>query len=186
MSEEAQIAHEAAQAVESSGGLGTLGINLKIFIAQLVNFLVVLLVLWKWAYTPIVKMLEKRSETIEKSLQDAEQIEKRLADLEGERQSVINEAREEASKIVEQAKVDAETRREDMLNKAKGEVESIVASGKSQLQQEKEAMLRQARDGMVEIAVAASQKILQESVDENKARAMASEVVEKMAYSRTE
>ncbi|MBU0646129.1 F0F1 ATP synthase subunit B [Patescibacteria group bacterium] len=177
---EATIINEAAQAAESAGGLGALGINLKIFIAQLINFVVVLLVLWKWAYTPIVKMLQKRSETIEKSLKDAAQIEVRLSDLEHERKQVINEARNQAAKIMEQTKADAEARREEMTQKAKREVENIVTSGKNQLQQEKEAMLRAAREGMVEIALAAAKKILSETIDEDKAKTMAAKVVDKM------
>lgn len=180
MIEEATIVHEAAQVAENTGGIAALGIDLKIFIAQLINFAVVLFVLWKWAYTPILKILKERSVTIENSLKNAEAIESRLSDLAGERETVLNEARQEADKILAKTKIDAEKRGEEMMNKVKIEVENIVASGKNQLQQEKEMMLRDARKDMIEITLVASQKILRDSIDENKAKIMAAEVVDKM------
>ena len=67
MSQEIEFISEANKAVEATGGLGTLGINGKIFLAQLVNFVLVLIVLWRWAFTPIVKILDKRRDQIAKS-----------------------------------------------------------------------------------------------------------------------
>lgn len=180
MSTEPTLITETAQAVEASGGLGTLGINLKIFIAQLVNFLVVLLVLWKWAYRPIVKTLESRRERVEKSLKDAEAIEVRLSTLEQERKTVIAQANVEATALIEKAREDAEARDRETVEKARREVERVVAQGKGQLKNEKEAMLREARKEMVEIALEAVRKILKQTVDEKKSKSLAEEVVRKM------
>lgn len=165
---------------EPTSGIGTLGIDLKIFLAQLVNFAVVLFVLWKWAYTPLLKLLDARSEKIEKSLKDADEVTKRVASLETERAAVIREAKAEAAKIVEAAQADAEARRVEMVEKSKREVERVVVNGKAALRSEQENMLREARKEMVEIAVAAAHKIFTEGVDEKKANSLAEEVVRKM------
>ena len=62
---ETQIVAETARA---AGGIGVLGINGKIFLAQLVNFGLILLVLWRFAFKPIVARLEARRERIEKKI----------------------------------------------------------------------------------------------------------------------
>ena len=173
MSQEVAIAHEVVQTVESTGGLNALGINLKIFLAQLVNFLVVLWVLRKWAYTPIVKILEGRSEKIAKSMEDAEKIEKRLLDLENERETVLKKARDQAVKMAEETKTEIDHRREEMIKKAKGDVAGIVVSGKKQLQLEKELMLKETKKEMIEISLMVTKKIL--------AKILAEEVIKKMA-----
>lgn len=177
----AEAAAEVAHATEATGGLGTLGINLKIFIAQLLNFSVVLLVLWKWAYKPIVNMLDARSEKIEKSLKDAEEVEKRVESLEEERKSVIAQAKAEANLILEKAREDADSRKTELLTKAKDEVSQVVRQGKGQLQAEKEQMLREVKKEIVELSVAAASKILAETVDEKKAQDLAGKVVEELS-----
>ena len=174
--EHVEVEHQA----EDTGALGTLGISTDIFIAQLVNFLLVLLVLWKFAYKPIIARLDARSEEIEKGLKNAEEAEKRLLSLEDERKEMIKATKSEATQILEQSRADSEVQKHDMIAKAKREIERVVAQGKGQLQAEKEVMLRDAKTEMAEIAVMAAKKILQESVDEKKSVKLAEEVVEKM------
>jgi len=171
---------ETKESTEETGALGTLGIDGGIFIAQLVNFLLVMLVLWKFAYKPIMKMLDDRSERIEKSMKDAEHVEKRVAALEDERKQVVSEARAEAAKVMELARTDAEAMKTEMVEKAKREVERVVANGKGQLKSDQEAMMREARKELVEIAVAAAKKVLVEAVDEKKSASLAEEVVRKL------
>lgn len=180
MSAETTIATEAVNAAEASGGLGMLGINLKIFIAQLVNFLIVLLVLWKWAFKPLARGLEARSEKIERGLKDAEAAEKRLQKIDEERKLVLAKTEKEATKVLEEARHEAETKQKEIIEKAKREVERVVAQGRGSLKQEKEAMVREARKDVVEIAIAAVEKILKEKVDEKKSRSLAEEVVRKL------
>jgi len=183
MSAETTIAVEAAQAVqaaESSGVIGMLGINLKVFIAQLVNFSIVLLVLWKWAFKPLARGLEARSERIEKGLKDAEAAEVRLQKIEKERAEILSRAEGDALKLMEQARAETQARQKEMIEKAKREVERVVAQGRGSLKNEKEAMIREARKDLVEVAIAAVEKILKEKVDEKKSRSLAEEVVRKM------
>jgi F-type H+-transporting ATPase subunit b len=181
MSTETEVVQAAVEATEAVGGIGSLGINLKIFIAQLVNFTVVLLVLWKWAYKPIVRLLDERQHKIEKSVKDAQEIEQRLSRLSGEREEVLIAARQEAKARVEEALAGAEGRRQEILEKTKGEVERVIAQGKQQLAQEREAMMRDARKELAEIVVEASRKIVASEINEKKAASLAEEVIRKMA-----
>ncbi len=185
MSQEVALVQEAlsetTEAVEATGGLGTLGINVKIFAAQLVNFTIVLLVLWRWAYRPIVKLLDDRQKKVEKSLLDAADIEKRVVSLEEERKSILSQAKHEASIVLEKVQIDAEVRRTELFGKAKEEVSQVVRQGKAQLQAEKESMLREARQEIVNLAIESARKILEESITEKKSQALAEEVIEKMS-----
>lgn len=157
-----------------------LGINLKIFIAQLVNFSIVLLVLWKWVYTPLVRLLDERSTRIEKSMKQADEIETRLKDVERSQSTIITEAKTQAALLLDQARTDSDRRRKELIDAAKSEVQKVVAQGKEQLKTEKSNMLAEAKLELIEIAVAAATKILQESVTEKTAQKLAEDVVKKM------
>lgn len=174
----AKAAQEVASATEATGGLGTLGINLKIFLAQLLNFGIVLLVLWKWAYKPIVKLLEERQEKIEHSVKQADAIEKRVHELESEQKEVIATAKSEAAKILDEARVWADDRKKELLAKAKEQVKGVVAQGKTQLEVQKVQMIQEAREEIAAIAVEAARKILAECVDEKKATKLAEHVID--------
>ncbi|MFA6131546.1 MAG: F0F1 ATP synthase subunit B [Patescibacteria group bacterium] len=166
--------------VEEVGGIAALGINLKLFIAQLVHFLIVLVIFWKWIYKPVVKKLDERAETIDKSVRDAKEVEERVAKLETERKEVITSAKTEASHRIEEAQEAAEARKNDILAQAKAEVERVVKSGKEQLVKEKEAMIREARQEIVEVAMAAAKQVLKETVSEKTSKKLAEDAVEKL------
>lgn len=166
---------------EPTGGIATLGINLNIFIAQLVNFIVVLLVLWKFAYKPLVKILDDRSSKIEDSLKQSKEISDRLVALEKEQAQIIGDAKAGAMAILESARTDAETRKQELLAAAKKEVERVVAQGKEQLKAEKGQMMQEAKSELIAIVVEATKKILEKEVDEKTSHKIASDVIEKMS-----
>lgn len=175
---------EATGETQHEGGIaavaGTFGLRGDLFAAQLVNFLLVLFVLWRFAYKPIIRMLEEREAKIAKSVHDADAIEKRVLELENERRDVLSTARKEAQDIVTQAVVLSETRKTEMVDAAKREVESVVAKSKQQLLVEREGMLREVRKDIVDIAMKAAARILHNGVDEKKSQSLAEEVVRKM------
>jgi len=165
---------------EPTGGIATLGINLNIFIAQLINFVVVLLVLWKFAYGPIVKMLDDRSKKIEESLKQSEDVQTRVQKLEGEQKEIITAAKQEALALLETARIDAEARKQEMLVATKKEMDQIVMKGKEQLKADKAQMIQEVKAELVKIVVEATKKILEKEVDEKTSHKIASDVIEKM------
>ncbi len=162
-------------------GIATLGINVNIFIAQLVNFLVVLLVLWKFAYKPLVKILDDRSKKIEESLKQSDAVELRVKRLEVEQKEIIATAKGEAMKILETAKAEADVRKQTLLAAAKKEVEHVVAQGKEQLKAEKTQMIQEAKTELIALVVTATKKILETEVDEKASQKMASDMIQKMS-----
>jgi len=178
--ETTQAVAEAAKTVEATGGIGVLGINLQIFLSQLFNFSLVLLVLWKWVFTPLVKLLDERSAKIETSMKHAVEIENRLKEVEAEHHRIVSEAKSESAAMLEQARTDAERRKKEMLEQAKEEVMKIVSQGKEQLKTDKANMLREVKTEIVDLAIAAATKVLKESVSEKASQKLAQEVVDKM------
>lgn len=176
----AETGHEEATESGPAAVLGTFGVRGDIFAAQLVNFLVVLVVLWRFAYKPIMKKLQEREDLIAKSVHDAKAMEERVAQYEVEREELLATARREAQAIVTVAMAQSDERKTEMLDAAKREVERVIAKGKQQMIAEREAMLRDVRKDIVDIAMKAAARILHEGVTEKKSQSLAEEVVRKM------
>ena len=173
-------AEVVAHAEASEGVLGQFGLRTDLFLAQLVNFVIVMLVLWKFAYKPIMAMLDAREKKIAESVKTADEIAARLKAVEDERVDILKTARIEAQSLVEQAIQDSEDRKHEMIEAAKREVERVIMKGKEQLSTERDAMLLEVRKDLVDIAVRAAAKIALETVNEKKSKSLAEEVVRKL------
>ena len=160
---------------------GQFGLNGQIFLAQLLNFLIVLVILWRFVYKPVVHFLDERAEKIEKSVSEAQAIEKRIKEIEVEREDVINQARKESAEILEKAYQNAETRGAEIISAAKREVERVIAKGKQSLASEQDSMIRELRKEIIDLAMKAATRIVQNEVDEKKSKSIAEEVVRKLS-----
>lgn len=158
-------------------GLATLGINWKIFLAQLFNVLVVFIVLRQWAFKPLVGLLEDRRKRVEKADSDAKEIDRRLAESAVEREATLVQARKDAQLVRETAVADSERLRLASTERTRAEVESMVRQGKQTLVREQEQMVRDARTDVAKLAVSAAEKILRAEVDHKRADALAAEAV---------
>lgn len=147
--------------------LAKLGIDWHILIAQLVNFGLVLLVLHRFAYKPLLGVLEKREKTIEKSLAAAKEIEKRLKDTEEQSRFIIEKARREAVAVIEEAALIAEQKRNAALEKAKDDVGAVIADAKVKIATEKQTMLREAKEQLGELVVKAARAVVDIGVEKD-------------------
>ncbi|MDO8512060.1 MAG: F0F1 ATP synthase subunit B [bacterium] len=102
----AQASEKAAE-VAASGGIGAIGIDLRSLVFQIINFAILLLVLKKFAYKPILDVLEKRHKKIEESLKNAKDIEHLKTSLEKEKETILKDAHLKARGILEQSKKQA-------------------------------------------------------------------------------
>ncbi len=147
--------------------LGQLGIDGRILVAQLVNFAILLFLLHRFLYNPIVGILQKRTETIEKSIADARALEERMKASELMQQQMMEKTRAEASEIIEQAMKLAEQKRTSALKKAKEDVQQIVVDAREKINIEKEQMLLEAREQFAELVVTAAKSVLTEGSDKH-------------------
>ncbi len=161
-----EAATETAAEAASPGVATMFGLNGKLFLAQLINFGIVLFVLWKWAFPPIVKALEARSKKIGQSLEDARNIAKEKQDFSVWKNAELFNTRKEAGEIIDKAKADAQTVRQELLSKTRAEQERVMAQTRSQLAEEKNRSVAEARQELATLVVAASEKILRGKLDE--------------------
>ncbi|MCL5666696.1 MAG: F0F1 ATP synthase subunit B [Patescibacteria group bacterium] len=159
------VAH-AAEEASSGGVMETLGINWKLFLAQIVNFGIILLVLWKWVFIPVAKKLQERTDKIEKSLNDAERIEKEKKEFEAWKNEQMANARKEAGSIITAAQADAGKAKEQILREAKTEQQKIVDQAKQQIEEEKTHALSQAKTEIANMVTVAAEKILRGKLNE--------------------
>lgn len=152
--------------------LGSLGVNWKLFVAQLINFSVVLFVMWKWVYTPLLKAIDARSAKLEKGLKDAEAASAAKTGAEKASEEAIVSARREAQRILEEAQKQADANRAEMKAKTQEELKTLVAQGKEALVAEKEKMVLEARAEIAELAVMAAGKALGEKMTDAQKKAM--------------
>ncbi len=153
---------------EQASFITTLGLNWKLFVAQLINFSVIAFVLWKWAWKPLVKLMDERSAKIEKSLDDAKRIDEELKKTHEKREQILLESKREAKSILEIATKNADALRAEMTAKARSETEKIVADAKLAIAQEKEKMLTEVKAHVADLVIMASEKVLQEKIDSKK------------------
>jgi F-type H+-transporting ATPase subunit b len=159
---------EAKTAAEAAGVLGSLGIDGKIFLAQLVNISVVIFVMWKWVYRPLLKVMDERTKKIEQGLHDAKEstlLRQRAGD---EKDQVIVEARLKAKAIIEEAQAKAQEEGVLLLDKSRREVNRLLDQGREQLRKEKDEMIDQIKSDIGGLLALAVEKIAQEKLDEVK------------------
>ncbi|OGL89350.1 ATP synthase F0 subunit B [Candidatus Uhrbacteria bacterium RIFCSPLOWO2_02_FULL_51_9] len=163
-----EVVHAATEAVgdaeAATGPIGTLGINLKLFIAQLINFAVILFVLWRWAYRPLLRIMHERQKTIADGLDNAKKIETRLGETEQEYRTKINAAKKEAIAIIEQGKKDAEARAVVMKKKAEEDMQTLLASARTQINAEKDASMRAVRESAAALITETVRRVVLEKM----------------------
>lgn len=164
--------------------LSKLGIDWRLLLAQLVNFLVLLAILYRFLYRPVIKLLTERSEKIAHGLAEAARIEEESAKARETRERMILAAREEAQAIARDAHARAEAVRAEAAEKARAETERIVAAGKALLQNEKSAMLSEARKELSELVITATERVLRETITEEREQKLIKETVRAIAEAK--
>lgn len=168
------IAYAAKEAAESApeGVLGSLGINLKLFIAQLINFAIILIVLWRFAFKPIVKVLNDRKKMIDESIENAKKAKTNMEMAEAAYTKKIDEAVARANTMVADGQVKSNEIVALAKQQAHDEVERVIAEARNRIKEEKEKMRKEIKEETVTVVMAAVEKILDEKLDEKKDAAL--------------
>ncbi len=158
----------------------TFYIDWKLLLAQLVNFFIVLGVLWKFALKPLRQTMDKRSAEIAKSLDQAKEIEQKLSEADKTKVETILQAKKESQTIIEQAQKDADVLRAKKMTELKVEMEKIVVQTKASLTSEKEQMLRDIKSEVADLVIAASSKILEKNITGEDNKKIIKSIIEKV------
>ncbi len=140
--------------------LQNFGFQPTLFIAQIVNFLILAFVFKRYLYKPILKTLKDRQKTIKKGLEDAEAAAKDREDALLKKEEVLTEAAKEANKIIEDTKKTAENLKEEILTSAKQEAEKIISSAKTQADLQMTDMEKRAKKASLDNSMVILEKAL--------------------------
>jgi len=157
--------------------LTSLGIDWKLFIAQLINFGVLLFILYKFAYKPVLKMLDDRTDRIEKGLADAEKSGKKLKEIEEKEREVLVEAKKQAKDIIKKAEDQAEVNKVELLKTAQVESDKIIEKAKKVAGEEKDKMMVDVKGEIATLVAVAVEKIIDEKMNDDKDAKIVKEVI---------
>jgi len=142
------------------------GLHVNLLIAQMVNFGILLLVLYKFVYQPVLKILDQRREKIEKSLQQAKEIEIRTQQLQEDINQQMAAAKKQSDALIMEAREIGERARNEILIRTNQEVSMMLEKAKADIQAEKEHMMTDIRDYIVKTSIIIVEKILRDKLDE--------------------
>src|SRR5512132_3543097 len=152
-----------------------LGINLGLLIVQIIAFIIVFLTLNAWVYQPLLNMMETRKQKIAQGLEDARVAAQAREDAEKQAQKIIGDAQAEASRIVAEATERAASDGKDVKAAAEAEAAKARESAIAEAEVERNRVLGDLRGQVASLAIAAANKLVGESLDERKQRALLDE-----------
>ncbi len=144
--------------------------DITMLILTWVTFFILLAILHKFAWKPILKGLDDRSAHIRQSLDDADKAKAQLVEIEAQRTKILNDAKTQANGIVEQARLSANELAKQIEQKSKKEAEAIVEGATQEIAGERERVRNALKKESVNTAVALAEKILKENLDNEKSR----------------
>lgn len=147
--------------------LNLFGVDWRLLIAQLVNFLVVVGVLWFFALKPLTQTMQKRNDEISKGLSDAKAAEERLEQVEKEVKDKLITTKGDAASILEEAKKISEETKQENLAKTKEEVSKLIEKAKEQIASEKDSMISEIKGEVSGMVVTALEKILSAGISKD-------------------
>jgi len=144
--------------------------NLGLAVWTILTFAIVLLVLRRFAWKPILDAMEARERGIQRLIDDAEQARAEAEALLQQYRKQLEEARAEGARILAEGKTAAERVREDMLARAKTEAEAIVARAGHEIDLERQKAVSEVKEQAVELALAAASKVIEENLTDERHR----------------
>lgn len=130
-------------------------------------FIIVLVILWKWGFPVVVRMVNDRKAYIDESLQKAHEANERLANIKVESESILQEARERQAQILKEAAATRDAIVEKAQDKAREEGNRLIVEAKAEIESQKQAAISDIRAQVAELSVKVAEKILRKELGDN-------------------
>lgn len=155
-----------------------LGINLPLLIAQLVNFLILLGLLYLFAYKPILRMFDERSNRIKESMEQTESVKEQAANAEEEAKKRIEAASKEGQEVVARAVRTGEEIKQKAQQEARPEAEALIAKARLEIQRERDESIDGLRKELTDLTILAAEKVVERSLDKEAHKELIEKVLE--------
>ena len=139
--------------------LSSFGVNQASFLASLVNFVILLFILHRFAYKPLLQVLDERRRKIAESMKQAEQIKEELAKTQAARDEILRKANESAQKMIDEARAAAEKYRDQKLAEAVQAAQETLRKAQEAGRQEQARLFAELRKEMIALVVATTSKV---------------------------
>jgi len=156
-----------------------------LFIWTILTFLVLVALLARFAWRPLLEALDRRQAAIAKSLEDAQRARQELERLQRESAEMMRQARVEADAIMSRSRSDAEALREELKQKSRAEAAAIVKNAEKQIQLETARAIQQIRNETIDLSVAIASKILRRQVSKEDHEGLIEETLKQVETRRT-
>ncbi len=155
-----------------------LGVNGWTLLLQVVNFLILLLVLYFFAYKPVMKMLDERSRKIKESMDEVQKVKEQAAQTEEEFKKKIEAASKEGQEVIARAMRTGEEARQRAQLEAKQEAQGLVEKARVEIQRERDETISELRQEFADLTVVAAEKVIGKSLDKNAHRQIIDQVLD--------
>lgn len=156
----------------SASGIGALGVDGKALIIQLITFVLAFLVLRKWAFKPILKILNERREIIEQGVKLGDEMRKEKTDFEEKVAKALSDARKQADEVLAGANSQARDSIREAEDKARQKAEGIIADAQERINQDTARARQKLEKELVGLIAETAEAIIGEKVDAQKDAAL--------------
>jgi F-type H+-transporting ATPase subunit b len=150
---------------------GLLDLSLS-FVVEIVAFVVLILILGRWVYPPVMDAAERRQRQIGEQLAAAERARQEAEQRLNEAKARLDEARRQAAEIIEGGNRSAEQLRAELRNRAQEEARRIVDNAQREIEAERQKAIDSVRGQVAELVVAATEKVVGETLDDQRHRSL--------------
>ena len=161
-----------------------LGFHWPSLVVYLLNFSILLVVLYAVGYKPILRILDQRAERIQNSLEEAERIKTESEERQEEMRRELEQARQEGQALISQARDLATKFKEEEREKAAGEAEAFLSKARGDIERERDNAMEDLRGQFAGLAITAAEKVIERSLDEKAHREIIERVLDETSKVR--
>jgi F-type H+-transporting ATPase subunit b len=168
--------------VLAAGGIADINPGLTLWTA--ITFLLLLVVLSKFAWGPIVKMLNEREGTIREAIESAKKERAEAEKLMAEQKAALATATREAAELAKRNQAEVETLRQELTAKARKEADELVATARKQIVEEKSKAVAELKGMVADLAIEAAGKLVKANLDEKAQRQLVEDYLKQLPAGR--
>ena len=165
--------------------MGELGINLPGLATQLISFSIIIFLLYKFLYGPIIKMLDQRAERIKESLDAADRARQEAASSAERIEQELVSARQQGQQLIADAQEAARRAGEQIEQRSRQQADEIVARAQAEISQQRDAAIEDLRREFAGLAVLAAERVVERELDQARHRELIDRVLEEGLSNRT-
>ncbi|MCX8056265.1 MAG: F0F1 ATP synthase subunit B [Ignavibacteria bacterium] len=159
---------------------GLLDVNPGLIFWTIVTFIILLIILKKTAWQPILTALKEREESIRSALEKAERARKEADEIFEKNQKSLAEAEEQVRKIINEGKEYANKLRNEIISRANEEAQKMIDNAKQEIETKKQEALLELKEIVADLSIQAAEKILEESLDREKHKKLIEKLIQNL------